>query len=232
MALGVSLGHRPRVRCAAGAQARRLDAAGRAPGRGRPRRHQPAATARAIRSSLVVAEVALAVVLLTGAGLLIRSFWNLTRTDPGFRRHRRAEGGVPVPAGRYPVATRRARTSWHTTVSPSAAGAGRAAFPAWTRRPWLPITRWTPASRTRSASSGREAEAEDWPELSVRHVTARLFPNAAGAAGRGTVVQRRRHVVVRPRRSSDQPGHGAAGSLAHAIRWGRRSGSGANSGRS
>ncbi|HEX7049888.1 MAG TPA: ABC transporter permease [Longimicrobiales bacterium] len=37
-----------------------------------------------MRRLFVVAETALAVVLLAGAGLLIRSFWNLTRVDPGF----------------------------------------------------------------------------------------------------------------------------------------------------
>src|SRR6185295_4924415 len=37
-----------------------------------------------IRSSLVVAEVAVALVLLTGAGLLVRSFVSVLRVDPGF----------------------------------------------------------------------------------------------------------------------------------------------------
>jgi putative ABC transport system permease protein len=40
---------------------------------------------RRIRSGLVLAEVALAFVLLIGAGLLIRSFDRLTRVEPGFR---------------------------------------------------------------------------------------------------------------------------------------------------
>ena len=37
------------------------------------------------RNALVVAEVALALVLLTGSGLLIRRFWELSRIDPGFK---------------------------------------------------------------------------------------------------------------------------------------------------
>lgn len=48
---------------------------------------------RRLRGLLLTAEVALAVTLLTGAGLLARSFWNLVRVDPGFR----AEGLLQVP---------------------------------------------------------------------------------------------------------------------------------------
>jgi putative ABC transport system permease protein len=42
------------------------------------------ATARRVRRALVVAEFALAIVLLVGAGLLVRSWWSVTGIDPGF----------------------------------------------------------------------------------------------------------------------------------------------------
>ena len=56
----------------------------------------------AIRRSLVVAEVALALVLLAGAGLLIRSFARLTSIAPGFDAANALTMRISLPAGRYP----------------------------------------------------------------------------------------------------------------------------------
>ena len=54
-----------------------------------------------IRSMLVVAETALAVVLLSGAVLLIRSFAQLSRVDPGFVVGRAITFGVGLPDVKY-----------------------------------------------------------------------------------------------------------------------------------
>jgi putative ABC transport system permease protein len=54
-----------------------------------------------LRNTLVVAEVALAVVLVVGAGLLIRSFANLMRVDAGFDRSRMVTFGLVLPGARY-----------------------------------------------------------------------------------------------------------------------------------
>ena len=53
------------------------------------------------RSALVMAEVALAVVLVAGAGLLLRSFWNLMNVDAGFNRARLSTFGLVLPGAQY-----------------------------------------------------------------------------------------------------------------------------------
>ena len=63
-----------------------------------------------IRSALVVAEVAITLVLLVGAGLLIKSFANLRGVDPGFNRENVLTAQMALPAARY--ATPEARRSF------------------------------------------------------------------------------------------------------------------------
>jgi putative ABC transport system permease protein len=55
-----------------------------------------------LRQVLVMAEVALSLLLLVGAGLLIKSFMQLQRVDAGFDSSRVLTMRVSVPAARYP----------------------------------------------------------------------------------------------------------------------------------
>jgi putative ABC transport system permease protein len=55
-----------------------------------------------LRSALVIAEVALSVALLAGAGLLLRSLQALNRVDPGFRAGQVLTANLTLPRQRYP----------------------------------------------------------------------------------------------------------------------------------
>jgi len=54
-----------------------------------------------LRSILVIGEVALSLVLLSGAGLLMRSFYRLQSIDPGFDPHNVLTFRTNLPASRY-----------------------------------------------------------------------------------------------------------------------------------
>jgi predicted permease len=60
-----------------------------------------------LRKSLVVAEVALALILLAGSSLLVRTYVAIQNVDLGFRADRLLTMRVPLPASHYPDATRR-----------------------------------------------------------------------------------------------------------------------------
>src|ERR687893_616134 len=55
-----------------------------------------------VRRGLVVAEIALAVMLVIGAGLLMRSFRNLTSVDAGFDPSNMITFGLVLPSATYP----------------------------------------------------------------------------------------------------------------------------------
>jgi predicted permease len=72
-------------------------------GRGAGGGHQRA------RSAVVVVETALAIVLLIGSGLLIRSFWRLQGVSPDFAPQDALTAQIFLPSARYPELEQRAR---------------------------------------------------------------------------------------------------------------------------
>ena len=62
-----------------------------------------------VRSGFVVAQVALAVVITVGSGLLVKSFARLSMVDAGVHTDGVLVATVSVPASRYPEATARSR---------------------------------------------------------------------------------------------------------------------------
>jgi putative ABC transport system permease protein len=78
---------------ARGAIAETLKEGGRAASGGRHR--------RTVRNTFVVAQVAMALVLLAGSGLLIRSFTMLLRVNPGFKARNLLTFTLTLPNGKY-----------------------------------------------------------------------------------------------------------------------------------
>ena len=91
---GVLFGLAPALRLARG----NLQATLRGAGRGVAGH----AAAQRARGALVAAEVALSVLLLVGAGLLLRSFVALQRTDPGFEAEQVLTARLTLPSATYP----------------------------------------------------------------------------------------------------------------------------------
>jgi len=60
---------------------------------------------QALRGALVISEIALSLVLLAGAGLLLRSFSKLYGVDPGFRSDRILTMDIGLPSAKYPEGT-------------------------------------------------------------------------------------------------------------------------------
>jgi len=91
---GVLFGLAPALQTPATELAGRLREAGRGGGSSR---RQAFATA-----ALVTAEFAICLILMTGAGLLVRSFWSLTNADPGFDPHNAMVARIWLPQPNNP----------------------------------------------------------------------------------------------------------------------------------
>ena len=153
-------------------------------------------TARRTTSVLAVAEVALAVVLLIGAGLILRSFAALLAVDPGFTPDGVLTMSVAVPAQRYREAAgreafyRRAFEAVQRTPGVEEVGAGVV----------VPLTgnNWTvPFERVdRPAPPGERPPDVGWQlasggffrSLRVPLMAGRLFDHRDGPDGRPVVI--------------------------------------------
>jgi putative ABC transport system permease protein len=96
MLTGVVFGAAPALRASRVDLNETLNDGGRTPGAGTSR--------SPLRSTLVVTEIALAMVLLTAAGLLIKSVLRLNSVNPGFNPERVLTMNVWLPRAKYPKA--------------------------------------------------------------------------------------------------------------------------------
>ncbi len=91
---------------------------------------------RRLRDALVVSEVALAIVLLAGAALMLRSFEKLLHLDPGFRADHVLVVRTPLPRQKYEAFAPRA--AFYTSVLTRVARLPGVAAVGYTT--WVPLT--------------------------------------------------------------------------------------------
>ena len=155
------------------------------PGHDPMRERTAGTTRRGFRRGLVAAEVAFALVLLTGAGLLIRSFNRLTAVDPGFS----PAGVVELQVFVYErhVTPERTRSLLCRDDRPHSRASGRARRPVRCRRCRLPSR--TSTSRARSTSSGVRRAASGSARRLRHDCDPRLLRGDADSAARGAVAR-------------------------------------------
>jgi predicted permease len=147
------------------------------------------------RQVLVVSQIALAVVLLVGAGLLLRSFQRLSHVDLGIRTDNVLTFSVNLPAGRYGDAQRRA--DFHVAFQDRLnALAGVEAAGAVSR---LPVTgsyhTWTNGRTDQPnvdvPADQRVVEGRFFEALGIRVLRGRTFNRTDGATPRRIVINDR-----------------------------------------
>jgi putative ABC transport system permease protein len=150
----------PALQLTGGGAAARLRERGRAGG----------AAGQRTRTVLVVAETALAVLLLVGAGLLLRTFWTLQRIDTGFEPASALAVRIELPEVSFPTAQEQ-RLALAAAVAEAAASPGIVAAGAITDLPMSGAVNSTTVYRTDVA---RPAPGQA-PHVLVRGITPAYF---------------------------------------------------------
>ena len=142
-----------------------------------------------IRGALAIAELALAVVLVCGAGLLIRSFSILQRVNPGFETEGVLKAEYQLPASRYP-ANFRVWPDFKEQHAFNQALLARAATLPGVRAVGIAGNHPLDPGFTNSFTIvGREAEASSWPEISIRRVSPGYFTTVGLQLVRGRLLR-------------------------------------------
>ena len=127
------------------------------------------------RAALVVAEVAFAVLLVTGAALLIKSFWHLRSTSPGFEMSGVLKAEFELPASRYPVEQRPMPTSPAILRFNDALVQRVGALPGVQAVAFAANHPLDGGFASSFLVVGREEESRNWPEISICRVTPGYF---------------------------------------------------------
>ncbi len=127
------------------------------------------------RAALVVAELGLAVMLVIGAGLLVKSFVRLQAVDTGFDARGIVKAEYQLPATRYPAdfAVWPDFREQHAFTRDIIERAGR--LPGVLSVAVAGNHPLDPGATNSFNVVGRESEAREWPEISVRRVTTGYF---------------------------------------------------------
>ena len=125
----------------------------------------PHLSRRRLSSTLVVAQLALGVVLVIGAGLLIRSFWEIQRVEPGFRTERLLSARITPPQATH--GTRSRQLELHRALLERVAALPGVAQVAGTTQ--LPFDRGD--HRSAFLIEGFTPDPNDLPLLELRSVT-------------------------------------------------------------
>ena len=144
--------------------------------------------ARRMLSALVVAEVAIALVLLVGAGLMMRSFTTLLRVDPGFEATNVLAAQLFLPTTTYRERPQRAQF-FDDVIARLRESPGVVAASAVSVLPLQPVTT---ASDLPFTVEGRVPPATEDPRANVRMVAPGYFEMMRDSVARGTTAGRAR----------------------------------------